>query len=76
MYKWNEIMTFFMLKVRFEKYQKRRERCLRRSFKQLKPLNITFVIDFKVLKQKVFVAFSLSFLGLLALSSFCQLLGN
>ena len=76
MYKWNEIMTFFMLKVRFEKYQKRRESFLRRSFKHLKPLNITFVIDFKVLKQVVFVAFSLSFLGLRALSSFCQLLGN
>ena len=76
MYKWNEIMTFFMLKVRIEKYQKRRESCLRRSFRHLKLLNITFVIDFKVVKQKVFVAFSLSFLGLLALSSFCQLLGN
>ena len=72
--KWN--YDFFHAQSAHWEVPKGRESCLRRSFRHLKLLNITFVIDFKVLKQKVFVAFSLSFLGLLALSSFCQLLGN
>ena len=67
-----------MLKVRVEKYQRGGKVFLRRSFEHFKLLNITirtkidlFVIDLKVLKQKVFVTFSLSFSDLLALSSFC-----